>query len=87
LKYYYELWFNFKPVSILVELIKYKREEDPYNMDSFNQFKNNLVDFWKSTSDVSPELACVATHIHGICVNSTSVERLWSNMDYLHTNR
>ena len=87
LKYYYESWFNSKPVSILAELIKYKREEDPYDMDSFNQFKNNLVDFWESTSGVGPELARIATHIHGICVNSASVERLWSNMGYLHTNR
>ena len=56
-------------------------------MESFNQFHSNLVDFWDSTIDVGPELARVAIRIHGICVNSTSVERLWSNMGYLHTNR
>ena len=61
--------------------------QDPYDTDSFNQFKGNLVDFWKSTSGIGLELACVAVRIHGICVNSASVERLWSSMGYLHTNR
>ncbi|RIA85687.1 hypothetical protein C1645_830413 [Glomus cerebriforme] len=56
-------------------------------MDSFNQFRGNLVDFWNSTIGIGSELACVAIHIHGICVNSTSVERLWSSMSYLHTNQ
>ncbi|CAB5389959.1 unnamed protein product [Rhizophagus irregularis] len=87
LKFYFESWFNSKPKSILAELIKYKREEDPYDMDSFNQFKGNLVDFWESTSGIGPELARVAVQIHGICVNSASVERLWSSIGYLHTNR
>jgi len=87
LKYYYESWFGSKPVSILSELIKYKRMQDPYDMDSFNQFKGNLVDFWESTNGIGPELARVAIRIHGICVNSASVERLWSSMGYLHTNR
>ncbi|RIA88906.1 hypothetical protein C1645_825629 [Glomus cerebriforme] len=50
LKYYYKSWFGSKSTSILAELIKYKKAEDPYDMDSFNQFKSNLVDFWNSTS-------------------------------------
>jgi hypothetical protein len=36
---------------------------------------------------IGPELAKVAIHIHGICINSASVERLWSSMGFLHTNR
>ena len=36
---------------------------------------------------IGPELAKVAIHIHGICVNSASVERLWSSMGFFHTNR
>ncbi|GBB95911.1 hypothetical protein RclHR1_02640025 [Rhizophagus clarus] len=78
LKYYYESWFGSKSVSILRELVKYKRAEDPYNMDSFNQFHNNLVNFWDSTIGIGPELAHVAIRIHGICVNSALVKRLWS---------
>jgi len=87
LKYYYESWFGSKPKSILFELVKYKRSEDPYDMDSFNQFRGNLVDFWDSTSGIGPELARAAIRIHGICINSASVERLWSSMGHLHTNR
>ncbi|CAG8797237.1 7387_t:CDS:2 [Cetraspora pellucida] len=42
LKYYYEAWFNCKSMSILAELIKYKRKIDPYDSESFKQFKGNL---------------------------------------------
>ena len=86
LKYYYEAWFNCKPTSILSELIKYKREIDPYDTESFKQFKGNLVDFWESTEGVGPELARAAIRVHGICINSASVERLWSSMGLLHTS-
>ncbi|CAG8803419.1 9539_t:CDS:2, partial [Cetraspora pellucida] len=87
LKYYYEAWFNCKPVSILAELIKYKQEIDPYDSESFKQFKGNLMDFWESTEGVGPELARAAIHVHGICINSASVECLWSSMGLLHSNR
>ncbi|CAG8572020.1 17777_t:CDS:2 [Cetraspora pellucida] len=87
LKYYYEAWFNCKPVSILAELIKYKREIDPYYSESFKQFKGNLVDFWESTEGVGPELARAAIRVHRICINSASVECLWSSMGLLHSNR
>ncbi|CAG8713922.1 3702_t:CDS:2, partial [Dentiscutata erythropus] len=53
-------------------LIKYKCSEDPYNMDSFYQFKRNLFDFWKLTSGIGSELSCVAIQIYGICDNSAS---------------
>ncbi|CAI2195840.1 14097_t:CDS:2, partial [Funneliformis geosporum] len=33
-----------------------------------------------STIGIGPELAHVVIRIHGICVNSASVERLWSNI-------
>ena len=87
LKYYYKAWFRLCSHFILSELVRYKRSEDPYDMDSFDQFKGNLFDFWESTSGISPELSRVAIRIHGICVNSTSVERLWSSMGFLHTIR
>ncbi|GET58860.1 hypothetical protein GLOIN_2v1469334 [Rhizophagus irregularis DAOM 181602=DAOM 197198] len=38
-------------------------KSDPYNMDSFNQFHGNLVDFWDSTIGINPELAHVAISI------------------------
>ncbi|CAH1770314.1 932_t:CDS:2, partial [Entrophospora sp. SA101] len=33
------------------------------------------------------ELASVALKIFGICINAASVERMWSSMGFLHTNR
>ncbi|RIA85462.1 hypothetical protein C1645_830775, partial [Glomus cerebriforme] len=51
--------------------------EDLYDLETFLQFKDNLVNYWDYTAG---ELAKVAIHIHGVCVNSASVERLWSSM-------
>jgi hypothetical protein len=87
LKYYYLAFFGIPARTILAELINYKRGDDPYDNDSFLQFQGNVLDFWESTIGIGPELAKVAIHIHGICVNSASVERLWSSMGFLHTNR
>jgi len=67
-------------------MILYKQGDDPYNLETFLQFKGNLVNYWDSTAGIEPELAKVAMHIHSICVNSASVERLWSSMGFLHTN-
>ncbi|EXX66655.1 hypothetical protein RirG_121730 [Rhizophagus irregularis DAOM 197198w] len=68
-------------------MILYKHGEDPYDLETFSQFKGNLVNYWDSTAGIGPELAKVAIHIHGVCINSASVERLWSSMGFLHTNR
>ncbi|CAG8805627.1 561_t:CDS:2, partial [Dentiscutata erythropus] len=60
---------------------------NPYNDDSFNHFQDELVNFWEFTSAIRFELAKVAIRIHRICVNSVFVERLWSSIGYLYTNR
>ncbi|CAJ0752801.1 22775_t:CDS:2, partial [Entrophospora sp. SA101] len=82
LKYYYHAFCGKPATSILAELIDYRRGNDPYDYDSFLQFKGNVLNFWESTIGVGPELAKVAIHIHAVCVNSASVERLWSSMGY-----
>ena len=87
MKYYYLAFFGTPARTILAELIDYKRGDDLYDNDSFSQFRRNVLDFWKSTMGIGLELAKVAIHIHGICVNSASVERLWSSMGFFHTNR
>ena len=33
------------------------------------------------------ELFQLALHLFSICVNSASIERLWSSMGFLHTKR
>ncbi|CAB5377538.1 unnamed protein product [Rhizophagus irregularis] len=64
-----------------------QRGDDPYDDDSFLQFRGNVLNFWESTMGIGQELAKVAIRIHSICVNSASVERLWSSMCFFHTNR
>jgi len=86
LKYYYYAFFNSRPLSIVAEIILYKQGDDPYDLETFLQFKGNLVNYWDSIAGIEPELAKVTMHIHNICVNSASVERLWSSMRFLHTN-
>lgn len=87
LKYYYHAFFGTPAKTILSELIDYKRGDDPYDNDSFLHFQGNVFNFWESTMGIGQELAKVAIRIHSICVNSASVERLWSSMGFFHTNR
>ncbi|GES87911.1 ribonuclease H-like domain-containing protein [Rhizophagus clarus] len=42
---------------------------------------------WDLAKGDAPELSQFALHLYGICVNSASVERLWSNMGFLHLKR
>jgi hypothetical protein len=87
LTYYYQVWFNETPKRILREYLSYQREIFPFNPDTYNQFEENIIDFWESTKGLAPELSQLALHLFGICVNAASVERLWSNMGFLHSNR
>ena len=66
--------------------MKYLQDEDPYDIETFLQVKKNLIDFWKYSSGIGSELSKVAIRIHRICVNSASVERLWSSMGFYYTD-
>ncbi|CAB4395944.1 unnamed protein product [Rhizophagus irregularis] len=85
LGYYYQVWFGEIPKSILREYLTYQREIFPFDSNTYNQFNENIVDFWESAKGLAPELSQLALHLFGICVNSASVERLWSSMGFLHT--
>lgn len=56
-------------------------------MPTFNQLGENIMDFWDLAKGQAPELSRFALHLYGICVNSASVERLWSTMGFLHSKR
>ncbi|GBC08965.1 hypothetical protein RclHR1_08510001, partial [Rhizophagus clarus] len=43
--------------------------------------------FWDLAKGDAPELSQFALHLYEICINSASVERLWSNMGFLHSKR
>ncbi|GES82705.1 ribonuclease H-like domain-containing protein [Rhizophagus clarus] len=85
--YYYQVWFNKVPQRILREYLSYQREKYPFDMQTFNQLGGNIIDFWDLAKGDAPELSQFALHLYGICVNSASVEKLWSNMGFLHSKR
>jgi hypothetical protein len=85
LLYYYDSWINEKPTSILFEFEKYNQMKFPYSSEVFNQYKGDLLLYWGSLSRDNNELAKLACHIFGMCVNSAPVERLFSKMKLIHT--
>ncbi|PKK57973.1 hypothetical protein RhiirC2_857993 [Rhizophagus irregularis] len=85
--YYYQAWFNETPKEILHDYLLYQRKLFPFNSETYNQFEKNIIDFWESTKGLAPELLKLAFHLFGICVNATSVERLWLDMGFLHSTR
>lgn len=87
LGYYYQVWFSELPKSILREYLSYQREIYPFDNNTYSQFNENIIDFWESAKGFAPELSQLALHLFSICVNSASVERLWSSMGFLHTKR
>ena len=40
------------------------------------------MSFWESCSGHTSELSRLALHLHSICINAASVERLWSTMGF-----
>ena len=86
LTYYYKSWFKKDSTTILQELEKFKKQKYPFCNETFKQF-NDIVEWWKSVSDVAPELGIFASHLFGICINTASCERLFSTMGFLHSKR
>jgi len=88
LLYYYEAWFKEKPRKVLLELEDYNQKNFPFDDQAYEQFGNDILKFWCFCErNGGEQLAKVACRIFGICVNSASVERLWSSMGYLHSKR
>ncbi|GBC34060.2 ribonuclease H-like domain-containing protein [Rhizophagus irregularis DAOM 181602=DAOM 197198] len=53
----------------------------------FNETPKRILRDYLSYQRLAPELSKLALHLFGICVNAASVERLWSNMGFLHSTR
>jgi len=87
LGYYYQVWFKKLPTSILRKYLSYQREVFPFDHNTYIQFNENIINFWKSAKGMASELFQLALHLFSICVNSASIERLWSSMGFLHTKR
>ncbi|RHZ77148.1 hypothetical protein Glove_185g69 [Diversispora epigaea] len=87
LGYYYHVWTGKHATSILKELDNYRLEVYPFDSITWNQFNNDIYRYWCFVSASMNELGFVACRIFGICVNAASVERLWSCMGFIHSNR
>jgi hAT family C-terminal dimerisation region len=87
INYYYEVWFNDRPKSILLEFVKFKKGKYPFDPPTVQQFGQDIMSFWESCSGYTPELSRLALHLYSVCVNAASVERLWSTMGFFHTKR
>ena len=87
ISYYFRVWFDTSPHHILREFLSYQREMYPFDIQTFNQLDGNIIDYWDLAKGQTPELSRFALHLYGTCVNSASVERLWSTMGFLHSKR
>ncbi len=64
--------------------LSYQRKIFPFDYNTYNQFNENIINFWESAKGLISELSQLALHLFSICVNSASVECFWSSMRFLH---
>ena len=87
LTYYYKAWFKKESICILRELDNFRLEKYPFDNNTYKQFNGDIWKYWCFVEPCTTELGLVACRLFGICVNAASVERLWSSMGFLQTNR
>ena len=75
------------PTTLLGELQNYRKQAFPFNNISLKQFRNGILGFWDFVSSYTPDLSAFSTKIYAICINTASVERLFSTMGFFHTNK
>nr|CAG8646307.1 10636_t:CDS:2 [Entrophospora candida]CAG8652393.1 12252_t:CDS:2 [Entrophospora candida] len=86
--YYYVVWFDERPNNILNELEDFAKGKDPYDPDTAEQFNDDPLKYWSYMSGgANKELHKVATRVFSITVTTAAVERLFSNMGHLHSDR
>ena len=64
------------------DLQNYRKQDFPFNNISLKQFRNGVLGFWDFTSAYAPDLSAFSTKIYAICINTASVERLFSSMGF-----
>ena len=87
LGYYYKAWSLEKPIKLLSQFESYRVKKQPFNDETYEQFGDDILAYWYYCSTMCKELGFIATKIFSICINSASVERLFSSMGFLHTPR
>ena len=84
--YYYRTWSGKKPTCILREFSDFSKSIYPFDDNTYNQF-DDIWKYWNYVEASTNELGLVACRLYGICINAAAVERLWSCMGFLQTNR
>ncbi|PKY61299.1 hypothetical protein RhiirA4_449822 [Rhizophagus irregularis] len=87
LVYYYQAWSGKESTCILREFDDFRLEKYPFDNNTYKQFNGDIWRYWCYAKDSTDELGFVACRLFGICVNTASVERLWSCMGFLQSNR
>ena len=85
--YYYQVWSEKKSACILREFDDFCLEKYPFDNNTYKQFNGDIWRYWCFAEASTNELGLVACRLFGICINAASVERLWSCMGFLQTNR
>ncbi|CAB4376572.1 unnamed protein product [Rhizophagus irregularis] len=80
-----DLEFSLKMVERLEK--RWVQGKYPFDPPTVKQFGQDIMSFWESCSEHTPELSHLALHLYSVCVNAASVERLWSTMGFFHTKR
>jgi hypothetical protein len=86
LSYYYQAWFGKESTCILREFDDFSIGKYPFDYDTYKQF-GDVYRYWCYAKSSTNELGLVACRLFGICINAAAVERLWSCMGFLQTNR
>ena len=87
LMYYYHAWTGKESKCIIREFDDFRLNKHLFDIDTYKQFNDDIWRYWCYVGLSTNELGLVACRIFGICVNAASVERLWSCMGFLQTNR
>lgn len=87
LAYYYQAWFKKESTCILREFDDFRLGKYPFDYNTYKQFDNDIYRYWCFAKSSTNELGLVACRLFGICINAAAVERLWSCMGFLQTNR
>src|SRR5438034_3644835 len=87
LTYYYWAWFGKESTCILREFEDFHLGKYPFDYNMYKQFNGDIWRYWCFAKTSTSELGPVACKIFGICVNAAAVERFWSCMGFLQTNR
>ena len=85
--YYYQSWFGKESTCILREFDNFRLGKYPFDYNTYKQFNGDVWQYWCFAETSTSELGLVACRLFGICINAASVERLWSCMLFLHSNR